>query len=373
MTRPRRTRRPASPDQVPRTARLGQLLREIVAEELERIDDERLEQVHVTAIDVDADLNRAIVYCRLARRARPATPRCSRPWPALRVRLQAAFGRQLHARKTPDPRVPARRRGALSAERIDEHPARPRESGSRRRRRSHGVSRPRRPRAVRGRRQGRPGGRQPRRGGQGPGDPGRAPDRPRRHPRPRRHRRAPARRRLGDAAAALPQRGGQDATWARSCWASTRPRSTPPARSTATYDMAGVTLDDVRAAVDEHLTGDIQQVPPMVSALKVDGRRLHELAREGIEVERAARPVTVHRFDVSPTDDPLVYRIEVDLLVGHLRAHAGRRPRPPPRRRRPPAGPAPHRGRLVHAGRGPPPRRAGAARPGRGRRATSRR
>jgi tRNA pseudouridine55 synthase len=36
----------------------------------------------------------------------------------------------------------------------------------------------------------------------------------------------------------------------------------------------------------------------MVSALKVGGRRLHELAREGVEVERAARPVTVRRFDV---------------------------------------------------------------------------
>ena len=36
----------------------------------------------------------------------------------------------------------------------------------------------------------------------------------------------------------------------------------------------------------------------MVSARQVGGRRLHELAREGIEVEREARPVTVHRFDV---------------------------------------------------------------------------
>ena len=50
------------------------------------------------------------------------------------------------------------------------------------------------------------------------------------------------------------------------------------------------------------LTGDILQVPPMVSAIQVDGRRLHELAREGIEVERAARPVTVHRFEVGAAD-----------------------------------------------------------------------
>ncbi len=66
----------------------------------------------------------------------------------------------------------------------------------------------------------------------------------------------------------------------------------------ATHDMAGVTVEDARAAVAEHLTGDIEQVPPMVSAIRVEGRRLHDLARQGIEVERAPRPVTVHRFDV---------------------------------------------------------------------------
>jgi tRNA pseudouridine55 synthase len=85
---------------------------------------------------------------------------------------------------------------------------------------------------------------------------------------------------------------------------------------TATYDMSGVTPEQVRAAVDGHLVGPIMQVPPMVSALKVDGRRLHELAREGIEVERQPRPVTVHHFDVSPTEDPLVYRIDVGCSSG---------------------------------------------------------
>ncbi len=85
---------------------------------------------------------------------------------------------------------------------------------------------------------------------------------------------------------------------------------------TARHDMAGVSIDQARAAVVEHLTGPIMQVPPMVSALKVDGRRLHELAREGIEVERAARPVTVHRFDVEATDDPLVLRIRVECSSG---------------------------------------------------------
>lgn len=84
---------------------------------------------------------------------------------------------------------------------------------------------------------------------------------------------------------------------------------------TATHDMAGVTLDDARAAA-AGLTGDILQVPPMVSALKVDGRRLHSLAREGIEVEREARPVTVGRFDVHATDDPSVLRAEVTCSSG---------------------------------------------------------
>ncbi len=84
---------------------------------------------------------------------------------------------------------------------------------------------------------------------------------------------------------------------------------------TATHEMA-VTLDDAKRVAAESLTGDIEQVPPMVSALKVGGRRLHELAREGIEVERAPRPVTVHRFDVAPTEDPGVLAIEVDCSPG---------------------------------------------------------
>ena len=63
--------------------------------------------------------------------------------------------------------------------------------------------------------------------------------------------------------------------------------------------MTHVTPDAVAAAAAE-LTGEIEQVPPMVSAVKVGGRRLHELARQGIEVERAARPVTVSRFDTAP-------------------------------------------------------------------------
>ncbi len=68
---------------------------------------------------------------------------------------------------------------------------------------------------------------------------------------------------------------------------------------TARHDMAHITDSDVTAAAGA-LVGEISQVPPMVSAVKVGGRRLHELARAGIEVQRPARPVTVYRFDVAP-------------------------------------------------------------------------
>ncbi len=74
-----------------------------------------------------------------------------------------------------------------------------------------------------------------------------------------------------------------------------------------TWDMSGTGLDEARRAALE-LTGRVMQVPPMVSALKVGGRRLHELARAGIEVERAPRPVDVHRFEValSTSEEPAV-------------------------------------------------------------------
>jgi tRNA pseudouridine55 synthase len=84
---------------------------------------------------------------------------------------------------------------------------------------------------------------------------------------------------------------------------------------TGTWDMDAVTLADVRAAAAA-LTGPIEQVPPMVSAVKVGGRRLYTLARQGIEVERVARPVTVHRFDVAPGLTPGVFRIDVECSSG---------------------------------------------------------
>lgn len=83
----------------------------------------------------------------------------------------------------------------------------------------------------------------------------------------------------------------------------------------ATHDMSAVTFEQIADAA-RALTGDIMQIPPMVSAVKIDGRRLHELAREGIEVERAPRPVTIHRFTITATDAPLILRAEVECSSG---------------------------------------------------------
>lgn len=88
----------------------------------------------------------------------------------------------------------------------------------------------------------------------------------------------------------------------------------------ASHDMAPVTVAQARMIVADRLTGPIEQIPPMVSALKVDGRRLHELAREGVEVERAARSVTVSQFEVlSTTTDPdgrQVLHVDVSCSAG---------------------------------------------------------
>jgi tRNA pseudouridine55 synthase len=85
---------------------------------------------------------------------------------------------------------------------------------------------------------------------------------------------------------------------------------------TATHEMALVTVEQARRVVAEHLVGEIEQIPPMVSAIRVDGRRLHELAREGIEIERQPRAVTVHSFTVAAGPEPGVLAIEVECSAG---------------------------------------------------------
>lgn len=58
-----------------------------------------------------------------------------------------------------------------------------------------------------------------------------------------------------------------------------------------------VSEDDVRKACEE-MTGEILQVPPMYSALKHNGQKLYDLARKGVEVERQARPITIHEIRI---------------------------------------------------------------------------
>ena len=75
---------------------------------------------------------------------------------------------------------------------------------------------------------------------------------------------------------------------------------------TDTYDLSGRVLsrNSVTASEEEivnainSFVGDIMQVPPMYSALKVNGKKLYELAREGKEVERKRRPVTIFSIDI---------------------------------------------------------------------------
>lgn len=79
----------------------------------------------------------------------------------------------------------------------------------------------------------------------------------------------------------------------------------------------GLTAAAVRDVLPR-FTGPVRQVPPMVSAVKVGGRRLYELAREGREVERAARTVTIHRLALlhfQPGPEP-VARLEVACSKG---------------------------------------------------------
>ncbi|GAC70867.1 tRNA pseudouridine(55) synthase TruB [Gordonia soli] len=85
-----------------------------------------------------------------------------------------------------------------------------------------------------------------------------------------------------------------------------------------TFDTASVTDDGIRSGVAD-LTGDIQQVPARVSAIKVGGRRAHALARTGADFDLPARPVTVSRFeilDIGRDDDGILVRAEVDCSAG---------------------------------------------------------
>jgi tRNA pseudouridine55 synthase len=90
--------------------------------------------------------------------------------------------------------------------------------------------------------------------------------------------------------------------------------------ATTTDDLTGEPLGPPRAVRADPdalrracaaLTGTLRQVPPAFSAKRVDGRRMYDLARRGVDVERTAVPVTVHALEVLAHDGD---RLELDVL-----------------------------------------------------------
>lgn len=94
-------------------------------------------------------------------------------------------------------------------------------------------------------------------------------------------------------------------------------------QSTDTQDVTGTVLErgEVRAAEEEvrrtvmSFVGPYEQIPPMYSALKVGGRKLCDLAREGREVERKARPVVIYAIEILDISLPRV-RMSVSCSKG---------------------------------------------------------
>lgn len=70
-------------------------------------------------------------------------------------------------------------------------------------------------------------------------------------------------------------------------------------------DASHITQEQVEAAIQNYL-GDIEQIPPMVSAIKKDGVPLYKLARKGVEIEREPRKIHVFSYDVLEFNNPLV-------------------------------------------------------------------
>lgn len=94
-------------------------------------------------------------------------------------------------------------------------------------------------------------------------------------------------------------------------------------KSTDTYDISGtvinesevnVTENDIRKVIDSFI-GEIDQVPPMYSAIKVNGKKLYELAREGKVIERKPRKVTIYNIEVIDISLPRV-TMKIDCSKG---------------------------------------------------------
>ncbi|HZY78718.1 MAG TPA: tRNA pseudouridine(55) synthase TruB [Cyclobacteriaceae bacterium] len=65
-----------------------------------------------------------------------------------------------------------------------------------------------------------------------------------------------------------------------------------------TFDISGVTEEKIRATAQKFV-GNIEQVPPMHSAIKVNGKRAYELARKGDTAELKKRPITISEFEIT--------------------------------------------------------------------------
>jgi len=70
-----------------------------------------------------------------------------------------------------------------------------------------------------------------------------------------------------------------------------------------TFDISGITEEDIQDNT-KHFIGEIQQQPPIFSALKKDGKRLYEYAREGEKVEIPKRTITISEFEITKIDLP---------------------------------------------------------------------
>ena len=94
--------------------------------------------------------------------------------------------------------------------------------------------------------------------------------------------------------------------------------------TTDTEDTSGTVLTQTEnipsieqvEAILPSFRGEIQQIPPMYSALKINGKKLVDLAREGKTVERQARKIEIYELVMSPTDTPSDYRLTVTCSGG---------------------------------------------------------
>lgn len=95
-------------------------------------------------------------------------------------------------------------------------------------------------------------------------------------------------------------------------------------KTTDTQDISGQVLqeqdwtslnEDMVTSAIRSFVGEYDQIPPMYSALKVNGKKLYELAREGIEIERKARPVTILSIQIQKIELPRVW-MEVSCSKG---------------------------------------------------------